>query len=235
MGATLQGDNLHAVRTQVDQVLQDLHMPRGYRWTTEGRFRRFQEDFTSLQMALLLSAACVFILMAVLFESLVLPLSVLASVLMAFPGVVLALYVSRTAFDNVVMFGCIILVGIVVNNAIVLVDRINRIRREGVPRRQAILQAGRDRFRPILMTALTTIVGLIPMAFGDSGTGIPYAPLGKTVMGGMFTSTFLTLIAVPVFYTIFDDLGGWCRSRLAATPPDPTAAPQGCSRPDGGV
>jgi HAE1 family hydrophobic/amphiphilic exporter-1 len=211
VAATLQGDDLESIRRKVDQALDGLDLPRGYEWSKGGRFMAWQQDFTSLILALILSGACVFILMAVLFESLVMPLSIFISVVLAFPGVVLALWLWDTALDNVVMFGCIVLVGIVVNNAIVLVDRIRRLRVAGMERREAIIQAGRDRFRPILMTAITTIFGLIPMAFGESGTGIPYAPLGKTVMGGMITSTLLTLYAVPTLYLVFDDLSIWMR------------------------
>ncbi|MEJ2635977.1 MAG: efflux RND transporter permease subunit [Calditrichia bacterium] len=103
--------------------------------------------------------------------------------------------------------GMIILVGVVVNNAIVLVDMINRRRSEGLSRSEAILDAGSHRFRPILMTSFTTIGGLLPMALGNAAMiGTPYAPMGLTLIGGLFTSTFLTLLAVPVLYTLFDDL-----------------------------
>jgi HAE1 family hydrophobic/amphiphilic exporter-1 len=117
--------------------------------------------------------------------------------------------------------GMIILIGVVVNNAIVLIDMINRRRKAGVERRTAILEAGTLRFRPILMTSFTTIGGLLPMALGNAALiGAPYAPMGITIIGGLFTSTALTLLAVPVLYTLFDDLSiffsqifGWFRKR----------------------
>ena len=103
--------------------------------------------------------------------------------------------------------GLIVLIGIVVNNAIVLVDLVNRFITEGMSRHDAIIEAGKNRFRPIFMTAFTTIFGLVPMALGNSTLiGIPYAPLGRTIIGGIFTSTILTLIFVPLAYTYFDDL-----------------------------
>jgi HAE1 family hydrophobic/amphiphilic exporter-1 len=103
--------------------------------------------------------------------------------------------------------GFVILVGIVVNNAIVLIDLINRLRKEGWSRHDAIIEAGKHRFRPILMTAFTTIFGLLPMAVGNAAMiGIPYAPMGRTIIGGLLTSTMLSLIAAPWAYTIFDDM-----------------------------
>ena len=102
---------------------------------------------------------------------------------------------------------CIVLIGVVVNNAIVLGDMINRLRAEGMERGEAILEAGFNRFRPILMTTFTTVFGLMPMALGNSAMlGTPYAPLGRTMMGGLISSTFLTLFVVPLFYTFLDDL-----------------------------
>jgi HAE1 family hydrophobic/amphiphilic exporter-1 len=104
------------------------------------------------------------------------------------------------------IIGTILLAGVVVNNAIVLVDRINQLRKEGMPREEAICEASRQRFRPILMTALTTILGLLPMAFGKAAfVGIPYSPMGLTFVGGLSAGTFLTLIIVPLFYAYFDE------------------------------
>ena len=105
------------------------------------------------------------------------------------------------------MIGTVILIGVVVNNAIVLVDLTNRQRREGMDRTQALLEAGRHRFRPILMTTFTTVCGLIPMALGNSKMiGMPYSPLGRTMIGGLICASFLTLVIVPLFYSYLDDL-----------------------------
>jgi HAE1 family hydrophobic/amphiphilic exporter-1 len=112
--------------------------------------------------------------------------------------------------------GCVILVGVVVNNAIVLVDVINRAREAGGDRHAAILEAGESRYRPILMTTFTTVFGLVPMAVSTASMmGQPYAPLGRTMMGGLMVSTALTLVVVPVFYTLLDDLRTVLR-RIAA-------------------
>jgi HAE1 family hydrophobic/amphiphilic exporter-1 len=130
--------------------------------------------------------------------------------------------------------GLVILVGVVVNNAIVLVDMANRLRAAGCSRVEALLDAGRHRFRPIMMTTLTTICGLIPMAVGNSKiAGMPYAPLGRTMIGGLVASTLLTLVIVPLFYTFLDDLrahtarlfGSAWRKGAADTPPAPAPEP----------
>ena len=123
------------------------------------------------------------------------------------------------------------MVGIVVNNAIVIVDHMNQLRRSGMAREAAILQSGRDRIRPVLMTATTTILGLIPLAFGGSNIGgvVMFAPLGKAVIGGLALSTLLTLFVVPVFYTYIEDLGTASRRLFSIAlpgrrPPDPKQA-----------
>ena len=117
------------------------------------------------------------------------------------------MFLTGTPIDIMSRIGFVILVGVVVNNAIVLIDLINRLRHEGYSRYDAIMEAGKQRFRPILMTAFTTIGGLLPMAVGNTNMiGIPYAPMGRTIIGGLLTSTMLSLIAVPWAYTLFDDM-----------------------------
>ena len=143
----------------------------------------------------------------VLFESFVLPLSVIVSIPFSFLGVYWFLYLTDTPFEIMSMIGSVILIGVVVNNAIVLIDLANRLRAEGKSRYDALVEAGTHRFRPILMTTFTTAFGLIPMAAGNSKmmAGIGYAPLGRTMMGGLLASMVLTLVLVPLFYTFFDD------------------------------
>src|SRR5215207_8268310 len=160
-----------------------------------------------MQFALLLAVVFVFLLMGILFESFVLPLAVISAVPFAFIGVYWMLYWTGTPFDNMARIGIVILVGVVVNNAIVLVDMANRLRAEGKSRLDALMDAGRHRLRPILMTTLCTVTGLIPMALGDSKIGnLPYAPLGRTMLGGLVVSTILTLLIVPLFYVLLDEL-----------------------------
>jgi hydrophobic/amphiphilic exporter-1 (mainly G- bacteria), HAE1 family len=181
-------------------------MPRGYRWD-KGNFYSTAESDAQMKFALQLAVVFVFLLMGILFESFVLPLAVVIAVPFSFLGVYWMLYFTGTPFDNMAKIGIVILVGVVVNNAIVLVDMANRLRAAGKSRFEALMDAGRHRFRPILMTTLCTVSGLIPMAVGNSKIGgLPYAPLGRTMIGGLIASTLLTLVIVPLFYTLIDDL-----------------------------
>ncbi len=200
-------DDAKGLFEEVDAAMADLEMPRGYRWDKGARFIRMEETDRSQQFAIALSITFVFLLMGVLFESFVLPLSVIVSIPFAGLGVYWILYLTGTPMDDMSRIGTVILVGVVVNNAIVLVDLVNRLRREGVERFDALIQAGGHRFRPILMTTFTTIFGLIPMAVGNPNVvGTDYAPLGRTMMGGLLASMLLTLLVVPLCYTFFDDL-----------------------------
>ncbi|MBD3290967.1 hypothetical protein GF337_19325, partial [candidate division KSB1 bacterium] len=154
--------------------------------------------------------------MGILFESFVLPLSVILAIPLSFIGAYWMMFLTGTPIDLMSQIGFVILVGIVVNNAIVLIDLINRLRNEGWSRYDAIMEAGKQRFRPILMTAFTTIGGLLPMAVGNAQMiGIPYAPMGRTIIGGLLTSTFLSLLAVPWAYTLFDDMRSYFKKITA--------------------
>jgi HAE1 family hydrophobic/amphiphilic exporter-1 len=207
-----QAEDLKALGEQIDGALARYAFPRGYALSKGERFKRLQTNDDERGFALGLAIVCVFLLMGVLFESFVLPLSILASIPFAFVGVYWTLYLTDTSFDVMAGVGMVILVGVVVNNAVVLVDQVGSLRASGLARRAALVEAGRKRLRPILMTALTTIFGLIPMATGSASlVGIPYAPLGRTLIGGMVASTVLTLFLVPLCYTLFDDLreGVW--------------------------
>ncbi|MCP4723809.1 MAG: efflux RND transporter permease subunit [bacterium] len=200
-------DNVEKVYEKIDNIMAGFDMPRGYKWDKGSRFRQFQEQDNAQQFAVILAITFVFILMGVLFESFILPLTVLVCIPFSFFGAFWLVFITGTTFGIMAMIGLIILIGVVVNNAIVLVDMINQFRKEGLSRHEAIVEASKNRFRPILMTAFTTIFGLIPMALGNSSLiGIPYAPLGRTIIGGLFTSTFFTLIFIPLAYTYFDDL-----------------------------
>jgi len=192
---------------EIDKVMTGLELPRGYAWNKGERFKRLSESDESRQMGVILGIICVFLLMGVLFESFILPFSVLFSIPFSFLGVYWTLYLTDTPMDIMASIGIIVLIGVVVNNAIVLVDMVNRLRSDGMDRFDAIIEAGRNRFRPIMMTTFTTVFGLLPMAVGESNVmGVAYAPLGRTMMGGLLSSTFLTLLVVPLCYTLLDDL-----------------------------
>ncbi|WP_456405519.1 efflux RND transporter permease subunit [Caldithrix abyssi] len=199
--------DIAAVYAKIDQVMSGFKMPYGYSWSKGKRFFRLTESNQNMMFAIILSITFVFLLMGILFESFVLPLSVIVSIPFSFVGAFWILYLTDTPQDMMSQIGFIILIGIVVNNAIVLVDLVNRLRKQGKDRLTALIEGGRNRFRPILMTAFTTIGGLIPMAVGNTKMiGIPYAPMGRTIIGGLIFSTLVSLIAVPWAYTVFDDL-----------------------------
>ena len=157
-----------------------------------------------MQFALLLAVFLVYLVMASQFESLIHPFVILFSIPLALVGAVLALYITGTTVNIVALIGIIMLAGIVVNNAIVLVDLINQLREQGQKRLDAILEAGSARLRPILMTSLTTALGLLPMAIGFGEGSEVRTPMAITVIGGLTVSTLLTLIVVPVVYSLMD-------------------------------
>ena len=200
-------DDLKELYGEIDRAMEGFAMPRGYSWNKGERYTKFRESDNEMGFALAMAIVSVFLLMGVLFESFVLPFSVLFSIPFAFLGVYWTLFLTGTPFNMMATIGLIVLIGVVVNNAIVLVDMVNRLRADGMDRTEAIREAGHNRFRPILMTTFTTVFGLLPMSIGNSNLiGIPYAPLGRTMMGGLLCSTFLTLFVVPLFYTYLDDL-----------------------------
>ncbi|MEJ2052783.1 MAG: efflux RND transporter permease subunit [Calditrichaceae bacterium] len=192
---------------KVDKAMAGFEMPYGYKWTKGERFHRMEQSNESQGFAIILSITFVFLLMGILFESFVLPLSVIIAIPFSFVGAYWMMYITNTPIDLMSQIGFIILIGIVVNNSIVLIDLVNRLRKQGYARFDALMQAGYNRFRPILMTAFTTIGGLIPMAVGNAKMiGMSYAPMGRTIIGGLIFSTFVSLVAVPWAYTIFDDM-----------------------------
>jgi HAE1 family hydrophobic/amphiphilic exporter-1 len=151
----------------------------------------------------------VYMLMAFFFESTLVPLSIILTIPLAAIGSVVALKVTDTFIDEMVYTGGLLLVGIVVNNGIVLVDYANRLRGSGLGRSEALLTAARHRFRPIVMTALTTICGLIPLTFAaGEGMGMNFRSFGLVLIGGMTSATLFTILAIPVFYTLIEDARG---------------------------
>lgn len=205
--ADLVGRDLGSAVRELRQKLADLPLPPGYHLEYGGQNEEMVNAFRDLTLALLLAVLLVYMIMAAQFESLVHPLTIMFSVPLAGVGVLWALFLTGTHLSVPAFIGIIMLAGIVVNNAIVLVDYINTLRHRGMERDQAILTAGPVRLRPVLMTTLTTVLGLIPLALGRGEGAEMDAPLGITVIGGLSASTLLTLVVVPVVYSIFDDWG----------------------------
>ncbi|MEE2714258.1 MAG: efflux RND transporter permease subunit [Planctomycetota bacterium] len=213
------GDNAEAVLPAVRSRLAAYPLPDGYSFN-EPRKDELDEAMEEMYSAVLLAVVFVFLLMGILFESFILPLAVLVAVPFSWAGAVWGLALTDTPFDFVGAIGVIVLVGIVVNNGIVLIDCAHRHIKDGMTRRDALIEAGRTRFRPILMTAATTVVGLIPMALSDGGgSQISYKALSRALIGGLMISTFFTLFFVPILYTLFDDLRIWSRRIVRAMVP----------------
>ncbi|MCP4157902.1 MAG: efflux RND transporter permease subunit [bacterium] len=205
-------DDTKKLTERLDRVFERYNYPTGYSYRKGRKIVNFDDQGSEIVMAVVYAVIFVIIIMGILFESFILPLSVLISIPAAFVGSFWLVVITGTTFELLAGIGMVILVGVVVNNAIVLIDLINQYRKTGMNREQAILVAGVHRFRPILMTALTTIFGLVPMALGNATLiGSPYSPMGITMIGGLISSTFLTLFAVPVFYTYFDDLSSFLK------------------------
>ena len=186
-----------------------IELPEGVTWGAGDREMGLDEDLQSMLFAGLVSIIFIYLLMGFLFESFVLPLSIILTIPLASLGVYWGHFILGLNIDFLGVVGLILLVGVVVNNGIVLIDYVTRLRHAGYERREALLLAAERRFRPIMMTALTTIGGMIPLtAQGSSSIGLSYKSFGLTLIGGLTTATLLTLLVVPVFYTFFDDARG---------------------------
>lgn len=200
------GRSNSAILSDVKKRLAQLEMPEGYEVVYEGQSRAVRESFQSLGMALLIAIFLVYVVMGVQFGSFIYPFIIMFSLPLAFIGVLFGLFIGGSSLSLNSFLGFLVLAGIVVNDAIVLVDYINTLRQQGMDRLEAILKAGPVRLRPILMTTFTTILGLLPIALGIGEGAETLAPLGIAVIGGLTTSTFLTLLVIPCIYTIFDDI-----------------------------
>lgn len=213
--ANLANRDVKSVRADIEKRFnQELKLPPGYTVEYTGEDKEMMESFRSLLMALLLAVVLVYAVMAIQYESFFDPFVIMFSVPTCFIGGAAALALTGRTFNVTSFIGVIMLVGIAVSNAIVLVDYIKTLRSRGMERNQAIAEAGAVRLRPILMTALATILALLPLALGLGEGGEMEAPLATVVIGGLTASTVITLVLVPVVYTIFDDYGQKLGARL---------------------
>jgi HAE1 family hydrophobic/amphiphilic exporter-1 len=204
---------------QIRGVLDNMALPTGYAWGFGERVQREEEQQATLLMNLLLALALIYLVMAALFESLIHPAAIWTSILFAIVGVFWFFLATATSFSIMAWIGVLILIGIVVNNGIVLIDHVNLLRREGLSRHEALVRGGRERLRPILMTAATTILGLIPLCLGTTqvgGDGPAYFPMARAIVGGLAFSTVITLVILPAVYLFFDDLRTWGRDLVHA-------------------
>ncbi len=211
--------DLGTAAAEARRVISHIPMPPGVTATVSGQNEEMQASFRSMQFALVLAVFLVYLVMASQFESLVHPFVIMFTIPLALVGAVLALFITGTTVNVVAFIGVIMLAGIVVNNAILLVDRINQTRARGVGKHDAILDAGRARLRPILMTTLTTVLGLSPMALGIGEGAEVRTPMAITVIGGLSVSTLLTLVVIPVVYSLLDRKAFAAERQAAAEAP----------------
>ena len=202
--ANVRGRSMGEVAKDVERVLRDLGRPEGIKVQWGGRMKEQQKAFRDLMLLFALGVALVYMVMASQFESLKHPFLIMFSVPFLFVGVFLALFLGGATISLISLIGLVMLVGIVVNNGIVLVDYTNLLRRRGLEVLEAVRSAGRRRLRPVLMTALTTMGGVLPMILSRGEGSEAWRPLGLTVFGGLFSSTLITLIFVPTFYYLLE-------------------------------
>lgn len=208
------GRDVQSVSSEIEGLLKQYEMPNGYSYKFGGETEQIEETFRDLGMVMVVAIVLVYMIIAAQFESLIQPLSIMFSVPLALSGGFIGLYVTGLRLNVIGIIGMIILVGIVVNNAIVLIDYINNRRSRGEERNTAIMKAGPIRIRPIMMTALTTILGLVPMSMGIGEGAELTQSMGVVVIGGLSLSTVLTLVLVPVMYTIFDDITSFFKRKF---------------------
>lgn len=220
--ANIRGADLAAVSRDIITALNTIEFPAGFTYVISGQNKEMQTSLNSLLMAFALALFLVYIVMASQFESLVQPLLIMMTVPLALIGVGLVLWIASVPLSIMVFLGLIILAGIVVNNAIVLIDYINTLRSRGLELTAAIIEAGRARLRPILMTTLTTVLGLVPMALGLGEGAEIRAPMAITVIVGLTSSTILTLVVIPTLYYQFAGKRGL--TKIAAEDEAPAAA-----------
>ena len=231
--AVYSGDKRREGKRIVEDTLNLIDYPEGYGWSYGFWTKREDQEDKDFVFNILLALFMVYFVMAALFESLTHPLAIMFSLPFAVLGIVAFLMLTGSPYNWMARTGSLVLVGIVVNNGIVLIDHINNLRRKGMPRFEAIQKGCRERFRPIVMTASTTVVSLIPLAFRSGGMlGMRYFPMARTLIGGMLASTILTLIVLPTYYSLFDDMAVWAKQTWRATKPTPKRRPEGAAAGD---
>jgi multidrug efflux pump subunit AcrB len=197
--------DLGSIAEDLESAFASLQLPTGFSIKLAGQIQQQRETFQGLQFATVLALALVYMVMAAQFKSLVDPFIIMFSVPMGFPGVILILFLTNTTLSTTSMMGIIMMFGIVVSNGVLLVDYTNVLRQRGRPLLEAVVTASRTRLRPILMTSLATVFGLLPMAIGWGTGGETNAPLARAVVGGLSVSTLLTLFLIPTVYVILEE------------------------------
>ncbi|QJR16122.1 efflux RND transporter permease subunit [Usitatibacter palustris] len=224
--ANVEGRPSGTVGDEVKALLKTIELPPGTRFDVAGQQQEMQESFQAAVAALGMAVIFIYIILASQFGSFLQPVAIMASLPFTLIGVFLALLLTGTTLNVFSVIGIIMLMGLVTKNAILLVDFTNQGMKAGKSRHDAILEAGQVRLRPILMTTAAMVFGMLPMAIGSSDGGEQNAPMGRAVIGGIITSTLLTLVVVPVIFTYLDSFGRWVSARLTRSRPTHAAVPQ---------
>lgn len=205
-------------RKAMEEVLSASQLPPGYTWSFDGVFRRNDEAGAQMGFNTLIALLMIYVVMAAVFESLLFPAAIMSSIVFSIFGVFWLFWITGTVFTIMASIGILVLMGVVVNNGIVMVEHINTLRRQGLDRTTALVQGSRDRLRPILMTMGTAILGMVPIALSTTqigGGGPPYYPMARAIAGGLAFSTLVSLLFLPTIYAILDDLATAVSTRIA--------------------
>ena len=212
--AQLDGITAEKAKELIKARMELMQLPSGYEWKFGGGFDDDEETMQKMLFNILLAIAIIYIVLAAQFESLLYPLSMICTIIFSVIGVFWFFLLTGTTFTFMAMIGILILIGVVVNNGIVLIDHVNQLRLQGLSRDEALIKAGRERLRPILMTVGTTVLGLAPLCIGTTqlgGDGPPYFPMARAIVGGLLFSTFVSLVLLPTIYTWLDVIRRWPR------------------------
>ncbi len=203
-----EGVTVPEARKLMEEALKDVTMPAGYRYTFDGAFQRDDDASQQMLFNTLIALVMIYIVMAAVFESLLFPAAIMSSVVFSIFGVFWLFAITGTTFSIMASIGILVLMGVVVNNGIVMVEHINTRRRAGLDRTEALVQGSRERLRPILMTMGTAILGMVPLCIEQtsSGDGPPYHPMARAIAGGLAFSTVVSLLFLPTIYAMLDDL-----------------------------
>ena len=223
IGANVSGRPAGDIGADIAKLLPDIELPPGYRFSMGGSTKDMQETLGYAAAALALAVIFIYLILASQFKSFLQPLAIMSSLPLSLVGVFLALLVTGSTLNIFSIIGFIMLMGLVTKNAILLVDFANQAVAEGKSRVDALLEAGQVRLRPILMTTAAMIFGMLPLALGLGEGGAQRAPMAHAVIGGLITSTLLTLIVVPVIYSYTEQLGEWALKHLRGRAPSHAA------------
>jgi HAE1 family hydrophobic/amphiphilic exporter-1 len=216
--ANVSGRSAGEVSADIRQAMDAIALPPGYSYQFSGSTKDMAESFAYAQTALVMAVTFIYMILASQFKSFLQPVALMTALPLTLIGVVLALLMFNSALSMFSVIGVVMLMGLVTKNAILLVDFAIRTQESGVGRTDALLLAAKVRLRPILMTTLAMVFGMIPLAFALTEGSETRSPMGQAVIGGVITSSLLTLVVVPVVYCYMDDLAAWLRARLGVQP-----------------